>query len=238
MRRALVVVALLAAAATVRAETVEQIVARAIEARGGLTRIKALRTVRMTGHVRAEGGRRASVVREVARPGMMRMEFTSEGVTSVFAFDGTHGWQIAPLLGGFEPEAMEPEAEQLAAERADLEGPLVDWKAKGHRVELVGRETIDGREAYQLKLTLRGGAVLFDFVDTQSLLEARRRVTRRARGATVEVETDFSDYRVVDGLHFPFAIASFARNRAGHLQVSVDTIELNPALDAGRFRQP
>jgi hypothetical protein len=239
MRPALLALAIaLCPAAGVRAETVDEIVARHVEARGGAKRLKALGSVRMTGRVRADGGRRASVVREVSRPGRMRLEFTAEGVTSVYAFDGAHGWQIAPMLGGFAPEPMTPDAEQLAAEQADIEGPLVDWKAKGHRVELVGREAIDGRPVYRLRLTLKGGAILSELIDAQSLLEVRRLSTRHVRGATVEVETDFSDYREVGGLRFPHAIDSFATGRAGHLAVVVETIELDPALDAARFRRP
>jgi outer membrane lipoprotein-sorting protein len=226
------------AAASGWSQTLDEIVARHVEARGGRDKIKALQSVRMTGHVRAGGGRQASVVREVSRPGLIRLEFTVEGVTNVFAFDGTHGWQVSPFFGSFEPEALAPGGEQLAAEQADIEGPLVDWKAKGHRVELVGRETIDGREAYQLKLTLQGGAVLYDCLDAQSLLEVRRRATRTVRGASVEVETTFGDYREVGGLRFPFAIDSVARGRARHLEVTVENVELNPTLDATRFRMP
>jgi hypothetical protein len=219
-------------------QTVDEIVARHIEARGGRDKIKALQSVRMTGHVRTGGGRQAAVVREVSRPGLLRLEFTVDGVTNVFAFDGAHGWQVSPSFGSFEPVALAPGGEELATEQADIEGPLVDWKAKGHRVELVGRKTVEGREVHELKLTLKGGAVLYDSLDAQSLLEARRRATRTVRGATVEVETTFGDYREVGGLRFPYAIDSFASGRARHVEVTVEKVELNPPLDAARFRMP
>jgi hypothetical protein len=225
-------------ATTCWSQTVDEIVARHVDARGGRDKIKALQSVRMTGRIRAGGGREASVVREVSRPGLIRLEFTVDGVTNVFAFDGAHGWQVSPSFGSFEPKALAAGGEELATEQADIEGPLVDWKAKGHQVELVGRETIDGREAYDLKLTLKGGAVLRDSLDAQSFLQVRRRVTRTVRGVSVEVETTYGDYREVGGLRFPYAIDTAARGRARHLEVTVEKVELNPVLDAGRFRMP
>ena len=237
-RLALFTLAIGLVAATGWSQTVDEIVARHIDARGGRDKIKALQSVRMTGRIRAGGGRQASVVREVSRPGLIRLEFTIDGVTNVFAFDGVHGWQVSPSFGSFEPQALAAGGEELATEQADIEGPLVDWKAKGHRVELVGRQTVDGREVYELKLTLKGGAVLYDSLDAQSLLEVRRRATRTVRGASVEVDTTFGDYREVGGLRFPYTIDSFASGRARHVEVTVENVELNPALDAARFRMP
>ena len=123
-----------------------------LAARGGKDKLRALQAIRETGTVTASDGRVARVVREVKRPNLFRLEFTYEGTKSVFAFDGKAGWQVAPLFGRFEPEAMPPEADDAAVEQGDIESFLVDWREKGHTVELVGREALPGGEAFKLKV--------------------------------------------------------------------------------------
>jgi hypothetical protein len=92
------------------AQTVDEIVAKHLAARGGAGRIAAIESLRMTAKARAEGGREAVVVREVKRPGRIRLEFTAQGVTGVYAYDGERGWRVSPFDGELEPEPMPPES--------------------------------------------------------------------------------------------------------------------------------
>jgi len=142
---------------------VDEVVASYLAARGGTERIQALSSIRETGTATASGGRVARLVREIKRPGLFRLEFSSQGTTSVFANDGETGWQVAPLQGVFEPQAVPPEADAAGGvDQRDIEGPLVNWRAKGHAVEHVGPETLPGGEAFNLKLTHKGGPNLYD----------------------------------------------------------------------------
>ena len=127
------------------AQTVDEIVARHVAARGGREALAAVRTLRMTGRAIAGPGREAIVRREIARPGRIRTEFVFQGTTGVYVWDGSTGWRVSPLDGSLEPEPLSAEAAALSAEQADFEGPLVDWKSKGHTVELVGSATLPGR---------------------------------------------------------------------------------------------
>ena len=130
----------LGALAAAPAPTVDEIVAQHVKARGGREALAAVRTLRMTGRAIAGPGREAIVRREIARPGRIRTEFVFQGTTGVYVWNGTSGWQVSPLDGTLDAQPMPAEAAALSAEQADFEGPLVDWKAKGHRVELVGRD--------------------------------------------------------------------------------------------------
>jgi len=237
---ALALLGLLASAcSTLSPPTVDDVVASNIEARGGRQRIEALQSIRETGTANARGGRVARIVREIKRPGLFRLEFTYQGTTSVFAHDETSGWQVAPLQGQFEPMAMPPEADAAAgADQRDIEGPLVDWKRKGHVVTLEGRESIGGSDAYRLKVVLKGGAVRYDFVDVASHLVVRSDVTRLIKGHATLLQNGFSDFRKVDGIVFPHVIETRVKERPQALRIVVDTIELNPALDDARFRMP
>ena len=241
MKRYLKVLPLLGAllAACSPSSPVDEIVASNLAARGGKARLQALRSIRETGTATASGGRVARVVREKKRPSLLRLEFSYQGTVSVFAHDGKAGWQVAPLQGQFEPQVMPPETEATAGvDQRDIEGPLVDWREKGHVVELLGREALPGGEAFKLKLTLAGGAVRYDWVDVASRQVVRSQVTRTIRGHAVQLENTFSDFRDVGGLVFPHRIETRAKERPEVLTITVERIELNPELDDARFRMP
>jgi len=220
------------------AETLDALIARHVEARGGMERLEAIRTVRMTGRAIAGPGREALVSREVRPPGRIRTEFSSQGVTSVYACDGTRCWFVDPLSGSYEAEPMAESDASLAIEQADLLGPLVGWQAKGHAVELLGKQTIDGREAYKLRLTLSGGGVRTDYLDAETALLVRRESTRTVAGRAVDLETTFSDFRPVGGVVFPHSVKSGAKGQPLLLELVVEEAVLNEPLDDARFQMP
>jgi hypothetical protein len=220
------------------AQTVDDVVAKHLLARGGASRIAAIESLRMTAKARAEGGREAVVVREVQRPGRLRLEFTAQGVTGVYAWDGERGWRVSPFDEAFEPQPMTAEGARQAIESSEIGGPLVDWKAKGHRVELAGREPLQGGEAWKLKVTSKDGDVRYLYLDAQTFLHVRTEATRRVGGRPIEVETTFGDYRETAGVLFPHAVEVGVRDRPARLRILVQKVEVNPALDDARFRMP
>ncbi len=230
--------AALAAPGALRAQTVDEIVARHVAARGGREALAALKTLRMTGRAVAGSGREAIVRREWARPGRIRTEFVFQGTTGVYAWNGERGFQVSPLDGDFEPRPLTPDAAELMAEQADLEGPLVDWKAKGHAVTLAGRQKLRGGDAWELAVTLKSGARRRLFVDAATGLIVRSEAARPLRGHEATLETLYADYRATDGVSFPRTIETFVRGRPQRLRISVENVETNPAIDASRFEPP
>ena len=218
-----------------RTETVEEIVARHVSARGGLDKIRSIETLRQTGHVHAGADRDALVTRELKRPAKIRFEFKVQGVTSVFVSDGERGFKVSPLDGEMETVPLDDEVVQEAAEQADIEGPLVDWQQKGHRVELAGSEVVGGRKAYKLKLTLASGAVRHEYIDATSYQLVRTDSTRRVRGQAVAIETTYGDYKKSGGVFFPRRIEVTAAGRPNRLRVDVEKVEVNPPLPDARF---
>jgi outer membrane lipoprotein-sorting protein len=236
--RSAVLAVLALAPAFAGAQTVDEIVAKHLAARGGGSKIAAIESLRMTAKARAEGGREAVVVREAKRPGRLRLEFTAQGVTGVYAYDGERGWCVSPFDGQLEPEPMPPEATRSAIEWSDIGGPLVDWKAKGHRVELAGREPLEGGEAWKLKVTLKGGDVRWLYLDARSFLQVRTEATRSVAARPITVETTFGDYRGTAGVLFPHAVEIGVKGRPTRLRILVQNVEVNPVLDDARFRMP
>ncbi len=218
--------------------TVDEIVGRYVAARGGLKNLEALRTLRQEGRVNAGAGRVGLVTREIKRPGRIRFEFTVQGVTSILASDGQRGWKVSPLEGETGPQPLPDEVLIDAREQADIDGPLVDWKAKGSQVELVGREAVDGRDAWKLKVTLKSGGVLTAWLDVESANLVRTEATRQARGKRVRIETTFGDFRMTGGILFPHLVEVRAAGRPQVLRIAVDKVEVNPPLSDARFAPP
>jgi hypothetical protein len=218
--------------------TVDELVARHLAARGGREALAAIRTLRMTGRATEGPGRVAIVRREIARPGRIRTEFVFQGTTGVYVWDGSAGWRVSPLDGSLEAEPLSPEAAALAAEQADIDGPLVDTKAKGHAVALAGREDLPGGPAWRLDVTLKSGVVRKVWLDASSCLIVRSESTRRLRGHELAFETAYGDYRETSGVRFARSIETGVKGRPRRLRILVETVETNPVLDASRFAMP
>ena len=236
--RVLLAAGAVAALAAAPVPTVDDIVAQHVKARGGREALSAVKTLRMTGRAFGGPGREAIVRREFARPGRLRTEFVFQGTTGVYVWDGSSGWQVSPLDGSLEAKPLAEEAAALSSEQADFEGPLVDWKAKGHRIERVGSATLPDGEAHELKLTLKSGVVRRIWVDAASGLVVKTASTRKVRGRETEFEVSYGDYRETSGLRFARLLEIGAKGRPQRLKIVVENVEINPTLDESRFKMP
>jgi outer membrane lipoprotein-sorting protein len=232
---ALVVVPLWCVAAS--AQTADEIVNKTIQARGGLEKLKAVNTVRMSGTATLGPGLQAPISLQFKRPGAVRMEFTIQGKALVQATDGKTPWAINPFQGTSDAETLSAEDAKDLNEQADIDGPLVDYKAKGHSVELMGKEDLEGSPVYKLKLTLKSGDVQYIYVDADSFLELKETTKRSQQGKEIEVETYPSNYKEVNGVLFPYSIESKAD---GHtvFSATLDKIEVNAPVDDAAFKMP
>ena len=231
--------ALLAAATAVSAQTLDEIVAKNIEARGGGARLRGIRSVRMAGTMTLGPGREAAVAFEFKRPRKLRQEVTVLGSTAVTVYDGAAGWQVVPFARKNDPEPLSADELKEMEEQSDIEGDLVDWKEKGSRVELIGREIVDGRDAWKLRITLRTGTTRTAFLDAGTSLEIRGESVRKIQGADVEIVSVLGDYRDVSGVKIPFAIESRVKGATGPGQkVTFTSVELNVPVDDARFARP
>jgi hypothetical protein len=224
------------------APTADELVARNVAARGGRERLRAVLSLRMTGRLAPSGPAgpavEAPIRLELKRPDRIRMEVTFQGMTGVQAYDGTSGWQIAPFRGQSIPVRMSPEETAQALEQADIDGPLVDYRQKGHSLALAGPAKVDETDALRLELALKNGTVRDVYLDAATFLEILTVSRRTIRGVAVEAESRLEDYREVGGVLFPHRIVSGAKGRPERQTVRVETIEINPALDDARFRIP
>ncbi len=213
------------------AQTVDDLVARNLQARGGIERIKAARTLKMTAHLSSQG-MDLPMTLYAKRPNMTRKELVVGDQKLLFVFDGTTAWQLNPLQGAPDPVVVTgPELEVIRAE-SDFDTPFVDYKARGYTLELVGPETVDGRALQHLKVT-RNGTTQDCYLDATTGLEAKT-VNQSPMGPLAQ---EFSDYRDVQGLQMPFVIRTL-QNGVPVAEIRIDAIDVNIAIDDALFRKP
>jgi outer membrane lipoprotein-sorting protein len=232
-------IALLCLSAYGLAQTVDELVAKNIEAKGGLDKIKAVKTRRMAGRAEQSDNPPLTVVIESARPDDIRQDITVAGMTMVQAYDGKAGWMIQPFSGRKDPQLMgEDDLRDLTLD-ADIDGPLVDYKAKGNSVEYMGHDTVDGDDTLRLKVTLKNGDILYYDLDPDTYLEIRRESQEFIRGSVKEQVTEYGSYKPVEGVMYPFSMAIWPKSDPTQaLTVTLDKVEVNVPLAESVFAVP
>jgi outer membrane lipoprotein-sorting protein len=239
IRKLLAAFVLALSAVPATAQTVDDIIARNLKARGGIENIKAIQTLRTTGTMTLGPGIEVPVVIEQKRPNMMRMEVTLQGTTITQAYDGKTGWQINPMQGRKTPEPLPEEALRQMDLQADVDrSPLVDYKAKGSTAELLGKDKVEGADAYKIKLTLKTGDTLVIYIDAEQFLEVKIDSRMKTRGTEVESESTVGDYKDVGGLMIAHAMEGGQKGVPQRQKMTIQKVELNVPIEDARFKMP
>jgi hypothetical protein len=221
------------------AQTADDIVGRYLKAVGGIDKIQSVKSLRRSGKFIGGGGFEAVILQENKRDASVREEFVLQGMTGINAYDGKTGWKIEPWGGKKDPEALGEEEMKGIVEDADFDGPLVDYKHKGNKIEFLGLDKFEGTDTYKLKITKPNGDVYTYYLDTDYYMPIKIDLRRLVRGEEREYETALGDYKLVNGWYLPFSVES---NPKGHPQDKskyvYDKIEANVAIDDGRFVMP
>lgn len=226
------------AAALLHGQTAEDLVEKNIRARGGIDKIKSIKSYRMTGRFQS-GGFSAQVGRDSLAPDMIRETFTVQGMTEIDAYDGSVGWKISPFEGRKDPELLGEDDLRQLVEDGDFYGPLVDYKAKGNKVEFLGHDTVDGDDALKLKVTLKNGDIAYYFLDPETFLEIRVENVRYIRGAVHEDFREPGSYKLSGGVYYPFSLEIGSKQNPGNRsKITVEKIEVNLPMEKKHFQMP
>ena len=218
--------------------TVDEILAKNAEAKGGLEKLKALQSVRFSGKMALGGGMEAPFTMTKKRPENMRIEFTIQGMTGTQAYDGATAWAIMPFLGKKDAEAMPADQVKLVKEQADFDGPFIDYAKKGNKVELLGKADAEGTPAYKVKLTTKDADETIVYIDADSFLEIKAESKRKVQGQEVEGETTFGNYQEFGGLLFPMSMEMKQKGAPAGQTITVEKVELNPTVADDVFKMP
>ena len=214
--------------------TADELVARNLAARG-FDRWRAVQTMRLSGAATA-AGRTVPVVVLRKRPNLMRHETVFPAGTVIAIFDGRLAWTINPYLGSTRPREITGPPLELAREQADFDGLLVDYASKGHRIELAGAETLNGRSAYRVTLTKKNGLKHDFLLDAETALEIKTVASVTQAGRLAVLETELGDYRQVGGVTVPFHVRDFV-DGALVSELVVHEVELDVRIDERSFRK-
>lgn len=219
------------------AQSLEGILTKAYEARGGLDRIKSVESARMTGKFVVPGMMEAPIILEWKRPDKLRLDLTTDQGVIVQGYDGETAWAIPPGMSA--PVELSGEQADAMRQQADwIDGPLVDWKDKGNSVEYLGEDELEGVAVHKIKLVQPDETETTIYLDADSFLNIRQNGVITMQGAETEFDAFIGDYREVGGL-------MMAHNRKTELidfgqtrNLLLESIELNVEIADDRFAMP
>jgi hypothetical protein len=221
------------------APTVDQLIAKNLEAKGGADALAAIQSLRLEGRILVNQGQLEFKFIEVKkRPGKARTDAVLQGMALVQAYDGANGWKIYPFQGRKDPAKMSADEAKSLVEEAEIGGPLENWKANGKTVTYLGTEDVEGTLAHKLKVVPKNGDIYYVYLDPDYFLEIRILAQRIEQGARVEVETDLGDYEKVNGVYFPFSIDSGNKGSTDKQKTIIEKGEANIPVDDSTFAFP
>jgi hypothetical protein len=217
--------------------TVDEIIAKNLEAKGGAVKWQAIKSVKMTGMMSAQGTEMPLTVYAM-RPSFNRQEITMPAGKAIQAFDGTSAWVVNPMLGIDTPQPVPGPAAEVAKNSADFDGALLNYKSKGNTIELVGKEKLGEKDVYHLKVTTKTGSVQHYLLDAQNGIELKMSAeVDVGRGQKQKMDTEMSDYKAVNGILIPHTVTQSAGGRPV-LRWTISTVEFNSVTDDSIFRMP
>ncbi len=171
------------------------------------------------------------------RPNKSYLEMEIQGAMMKQAYDGENGWMVAPWTGSADPiDLSGPEAISVK-EMADMDGNLWNYEEKGHQLELVGTENLEGTEVYSLKLTKEGGNVDHYYIDKEKFIVRKMTTKVVINGQETKMEMLFSNYKDVDGVLVPFTTEQRFDGQTG-MTVNIDGVKINEEIDDALFLKP
>lgn len=225
-------------AAQAAAPTVDELVEKNLQAKGGKEKLKAIRSLRMSGKMILPQGMEGALVVETRRPDKLRSDFTLQGMTVSQAYDGKSGWKVVPFTGKLDAEPMtEEELKQTQRQLSGMDG-LMDYRERGDTLEYLGTADLEGTPVHKLKWTRQGGDAAVLYLDAEHFLELRMDGKTMLQGQQIESVTTFGDYKEVDGLLFAHSMQVAMPGGMGGMTMTFDKIEVNPDLPDSRFAMP
>ena len=233
--------------------TAAQIVEKNVAARGGLSAWHGVQTMVWRGKMTAGASTYETMVKgklqtktrdeaqlpftfEFKRPQKTRLELQFNGQTAVQVFDGAAGWKLRPYLNRPTWDAYTAEEAKQAAAEPGIDGYLIDYAARGSRVELVGTEKVENQNTYKLKVTLANSEVHHVWVDSRTFLEAKiEGLPRKLDGKSHPVEIFLRDFRREGGVVIPHLMETRVVGVRRTEKITIESALVNQKLEDSRF---
>jgi outer membrane lipoprotein-sorting protein len=176
---------------------------------------------------------------DMKRPTLSRVEIQFAGKTAVQVYDGKNGWKVRPFLNRNDVEPFTADELKESAGKWDMDGPLLDYAAKGTKVDFDKVEAVNGHDAYKLRLTAKDGTVQHIWIDAQSFLDVKIEGTpRRMDGKMRAVYIYQRDFRSEKGVQIPHLLETAVEGYPDSHKMVIEKVAVNPALNDTLFAKP
>ena len=221
--------------ATVKAQTADEVITKHIEAIGGLENWKKVTSLVQTGTMAVQG-MNIDVVNTIVHNKGSRQDINIMGMNNYVIITPTAGWSYMPVQQKTEVEPMTEEQVKQGQDALDIQGSLVDYKAKGHAVELLGKEDVDGTECFKLKVTKKDGGVETNFIDPKTYYIVKSTQVKKADGQETEVSYSFSNFtKLPEGIVVPMGM-TIPLGPGFNADFTIAKVEVNKAIDESIFK--
>ncbi len=216
------------------AATLDEILALNYKTKGGVEKLNNLKSIHMKGKIN-QSGMEMPIEIWAQKPKKVRMQVAVQGVNIIMAYDGTTAWWIMPMMGINEPQEIPESQRSSVMEQSEmLEEPLLHYKELGHKLELIGEDSVEGAKVYKLKLTKKDGKIHELYLDAESGIELKQVQYIMAQDKEVRVESILGDYKQVDGMMFPGQIDNLSDGNPGP-SITIESIVVNPTIEDSFF---
>ncbi len=210
----------------------------------GQNRLANIQTLKITGKMSQFGAEFLFTIFKKL-PDMERMEMDLQGTRLTSVIIGQTGWMINPFSGSSDPQDLSVDMINNTRKAygtqnspyGNLNNPFVNWKENGNKIELIGREDMNGTSVYNLKILLNDNDVVNYYMDTEKFMIIKLKEKSMIQGQLIDVEEIFSDFRDADGFMIPYKLETFY-NGSSAIVIICSKIEFNLPLNDTIFNKP
>jgi outer membrane lipoprotein-sorting protein len=224
---------LLGFTSTAQEDKRDEILSRHFEAIGQ-EKLEDVQTIKMHGTTQTQG-REFEFTMYLKEPNKIRNEVPMQGQKMIQVFDGENGWMLAPWVSP-EPQDLSGMQLEQFKKSANIEGDLYEWKEKGHELEYLGKDEMEGTPVYKLRLTKKDGDVIDYYLDESTYIPLKQTTKTTYNNREMEMETYFSNYKMIDGIAMPMSMRNTSTQFSS--QITFDSIEFNVEVPDKLFEKP
>ena len=220
-----------------QAQSLAEIIKNNLEAKGGIEKINAFKTGKMTGKMMMQTFEMPYTM-WFKKPNQVKMEMVFQGAAMIMAYDGSIAWQISPFTGSTDAQELTGDQADLLKDSGEmLDEAFIDYEKKGHKIEFIGKEDLEGTQVFKLRLTRKDGQVTDYFLDAENFIEIKTSTTRKKQdGTEIKIDTILGDYKPVAGVMMPHSLNISVNQMSTGL--TLEAVEPNVELAGDFFSMP